>query len=166
MLAISIVNDQSSFPIISHFGTQRPHLERSRLQPVCHSHPIRSLPSGVLLAWPTRLLPQDGLKNTCPPATLIISTLPSYFLPPLCILHVPCVSHSPHAKNRCDSMGPSAGTEVRLAGKGGGVRTHQTQHVAVVMSRSNVHWANTYWKGLSVWKGIAQIEYSEKRLFS
>jgi hypothetical protein len=137
-LAISIVYDHSSFSYNKPFwyttSTPGQASAITGLQFTPHS-----FPSGVLLVWPTRLLPQDGLKNTCPPSTLIISTLPSYYLP-LSILHVPCVSHSPHAKNRCDSIGSSARTEVRLAGKvrwgvGG---THQTQHVAVVMSPGNV----------------------------
>jgi hypothetical protein len=66
------------------------------------------------------LLPPDcrhGMfSNTCP-ATLIISPLPSFLFPPLS-LHVPCVSHSPHAKNRCDNIiGASGRTGVRLTGK-------------------------------------------------
>jgi hypothetical protein len=54
-------------------------------------------------------------SNTCP-VTLIISP-PSFLFPPLS-LHVPRVSHSPHAKNRCDNIiGASGRTQVRLDGK-------------------------------------------------
>lgn len=99
-------------PFLLHVHTwTRPGRIATGLQFTPHS-----FSSGVLPGCPSRMQPRDGCKHLpIYPHNLV---LPSYFPPPPPLLHVPCVSPSPHAKNRCDNViGASGRTEVRLAGK-------------------------------------------------
>jgi hypothetical protein len=95
----------------------------------------------VLPGRPSRLQTRDVLKHLpSNPHNLA----PSFLLPPLS-LHVPCASHSPHAKNRCDNIiGASGRTWLRLTEKRcwGSIQSDTTRIAAVVTRRHNARRVN------------------------